>query len=111
MAYIEGLKERNDALNRIKNNLKEIKAINNNIAFLRDSSLSPSAKKIKLECKYVLKDGKTMTIKVPIVSNDEFVLDALKQHKAKIVNEIRADVQNYRISLEPSEEKMLSIDD
>lgn len=111
MAFIEGLKERKDALDRIKVNLKEIKAIDKNISFLKASNLSNAERDVKLDCKYRLAGGHEVKFKIPVDSGDEFVLNTLKQQKVKLVAAIKDDVNNYRISLEQSEEEMLFIDD
>ena len=107
MAFIEGLKERNAALTRIKNNLKIIKTINKDISFLKDVGAQDVKRTTKLDCKYVFANNSEVKIKIPIELTDEFVLNALKQQKERVVEEIKNDVKNHRISLEQEEEDML----
>lgn len=108
MPQIEGLKEQQDALKRVRNNLKEIEAINN---FLKSVSALKDAEDAKVSYSVSVSVGAgegSKRYKAPIqVSDNKYILNAALQHKQSIVATVKKDAADYRIGLSPKETAVL----
>lgn len=108
MAQIEGLKEQQDALKRIKNNLKDIQDTNSLIRSIltlsEDASLHVSYDvTITFE-----KDSDIKRFKTPIVFQDNrVILEAVQKYRDSIIAKVKEDSTLYRISLNPQEHALL----
>lgn len=108
MAQIEGLKEQQAALTRVKNNLKKIGDIND---FLK--SVSGLAGEKDVEATYNISISFTAgedikRFKCPLlVEDNRYILEAAQRYKESIAAEVKKDSEEYRITLSPKENATL----
>ena len=108
MAQIEGLKEQQAALTRVKNNLKRIGDIND---FLK--SVSSLSGKENIDATYNVSISFTAgedikRFKCPLLVNDNrYILEAAQRYKESIAQEVKKDAEEFRITLSPKESATL----
>ena len=108
MPQIEGLKEAQDALARIKHYLKDIDDINN---FLKNvSTLSKDASVSATHSILITftSGADIKKFKSPMeVSDNQFIFDAVRAYKESIVAKVKKDSSDFHIALSPKDIEIL----
>lgn len=111
MPFIEGLEEQKAALGRIKDNLNQIKKINDSVKVIQEYTASEAKVQQCFEYSFILKDDSLKKVRIPVVIEDnKFVLEAAKKQKDAIVAAVNSDLAQYHISLSPQEKMLLEMD-
>lgn len=108
MPQIEGLKEQQEALKRVKNNLKEVEDIN---SFLKGVSALPVDEGCDISYVITVTATNQDTLKrhrCPLLlSDNRYILEAALKYKESIVKKVRQDSDDYRITLSPKDNATL----
>lgn len=108
MAQIEGLKEQQAALTRVKNNLKKVEEIND---FLKSVAKLSGSENVDVAYNVSVSfvDGEDIKrFRCPLVIEDnKYILESAQKYKESIVAEVRKDSETYRITLSPKENATL----
>lgn len=108
MPEIEGLKEQQDALKRIKSNLKEIEDVNKFLKGVSELAANGDVQGAH-EILISFTDGEDVKrFRCPLrVPDNRFVFEAAQAYKDEIVRKVRQDATDYRISLSPKDNATL----
>ena len=108
MAEIQGLKEQQEALKRVGQNIKRVEEIN---AFLKNVSALAGNKDVNVAYNVVVSFEANEDMKrfksTMLVDDNRYILDSVQRYKDSVVAEVRKDAAEYRIALSPKESATL----
>ncbi len=109
MPFIQELDQQKAALVRINRNLAEVTKVNAFITSLNELNKDASDVKTCVEIAFE-KNGSLERLKSPVLLDDfAFVLISAGNYKRSVVEKIKKDSEQYRISLTPEEKALIEM--
>lgn len=109
MPFIQELDQQKAALVRINRNLAEVTKINAFIESLNELHMDASNVKTCIEVSFEKNDS-LERLKCPVLLNDfAFVLISAGNYKRSVVEKIKKDSEQFRISLTPEEQALIEM--
>lgn len=109
MPFIQELDQQKAALVRINRNLAEVTKVNAFIDSLNELHMDASDVKTCIEVSFE-KNGSMERLKCPVLLDDfAFVLISAGNYKRSVVEKIKKDSEQYRISLTPEEKALIEM--